>query len=310
MHRATIALMSLSIVCVLIVFSHTFLLLRPATAATRKDPPPAEEITPTPTPTPTPQPTPTPTPRPACQGNPGEGQGVSGDIVYSGWCIDMYVNGGTFPSETVASFGEQTEEILDYIMQRFNQPLVHRVAVGFYSRSHAPSRNTRGIAWSDRNYLHLFYNSDEDTHKALAILVHELAHQLQADMYGGDVQRKADLVLLEGLATWISGTYWLDMYGSSSWQEHAHMLMQNGYDCNLDRGGDNLASAAYRYSDPDVAYELWAGFVDYLITTYGWDSFHALYASGTGRAPGSANYQGVYGKSFGELANEWRATFP
>ena len=57
----------------------------------------------------------------------------------------------------------------------------------------------------------------------------------------------------------------------------------------------------------DNAYELWASFVDYLTRQYGWKKFDALYASGRGRAPGSASYQKVLGKSLDELADEWRA---
>ncbi len=56
----------------------------------------------------------------------------------------------------------------------------------------------------------------------------------------------------------------------------------------------------------DNAYELWASFVSYLVKFYGIEHFDAVYASGRGRGVGSADYQGVYGKSLQDLADEWR----
>ena len=46
--------------------------------------------------------------------------------------------------------------------------------------------------------------------------------------------------------------------------------------------------------------------MDFLAKRYGWGKLNALYISGRGRAPGSANYQKVFGKSIDELADEWR----
>ncbi len=298
----------------LVVFAPAILLLAllafapPTATASEKFEPPETPVeisweTPTPTPTPTPEP-----PQHETIGVPGQSKQLPGELVYSGWAIDVYVGENTLSITDVITLSREAETALEYMEQRFDQPLTERVAVGVYSRSKAPNRSTRGIAYSPKNYLHIFYNSGEDTHKARAILAHELAHQLQADAYGADAQRTSDLVLLEGLATWISGDYWLSVYGAESWQAHAHHLMSAGYDCSLHVDGHNLAQAGSLYSDPDIAYELWAGFVDYLITTYGWENLHAVYQSGQGRSPGSSNYQGVYGKSFGDLANEWRDT--
>ena len=62
--------------------------------------------------------------------------------------------------------------------------------------------------------------------------------------------------------------------------------------------------------DRDVIYNERASFVGYLLVTYGRDRF--LEASRTRVRSTSraleyvADYQGVYGKSFAELASEWR----
>ena len=41
------------------------------------------------------------------------------------------------------------------------------------------------------------------------VAAHELAHHLEAQRYGNAVQRRADTILHEGMATWIAGEYWL-----------------------------------------------------------------------------------------------------
>lgn len=231
---------------------------------------------------------------------PGRGPTLPGELVYSGRRLDFYVGRNTFTAEQVAELGVKGEWALSYIQRRFAVQLSRRISVGVYSRGMAPSVGTRGIAYTDADNVQIFYRADEDLQRALVILAHELAHQLQAEAYGVEAQRRADTVLLEGLATWIAGEYWLSLSGAPSWQARSRDLVQAGYGASL--------AAAGRTADSDTAYELWAGFVDYLATTYGWDRFNALYVSGRGRAPGSADYQGIYGKSFGELASEWRAT--
>lgn len=231
---------------------------------------------------------------------PGRGPELPGEFVYAGRRLDFFVGRGTFAPEEVADMAIKAEHALSYIQRRFDVALSERVSVGIYHASQAPGRGTRGIAYTygDTN-VRIYYRAGEDQHNALVILSHELAHALQAEAYGKDAQRLADTVLLEGLASWISGEYWLSLSGAGSFQSRARELYHAGYRGNLGAlGRGNL----------DVAYDMWAGFVDYLAGTYGWDRFNALYVSGRGRAPGSADYSGIYGKSFQELYTEWYTT--
>lgn len=267
------------------------------------------------TPTPSPQPSPTLTPTLARREFiesyevkvaptsflPGRGPVLPGEFVYAGRRLDFYVGRGTFSADQVRDIAVKAEYALGYLQRRFDVQLTERVSVGFYNPVLAPTHDTRGIAYThDRTNIRIFYRSDEDPYHALVILTHELAHALQAEAYGREAQARADLVLLEGLATWISGEYWLSLSESSSFQARARELYQAGY-----RG--NLAALA-NSANSMAAYEMWAGFVDYLARTYGWDKFNELYANGRGRAPGSADYRGIYGKSFQELYTEWYTT--
>jgi hypothetical protein len=231
---------------------------------------------------------------------PGRGPGLPGEMVYTGRRIDVYVGSGTFSPEEVAAMGVKAEWALSYIQKRFDAQLTERISVGVYNTSQAPGRGTRGIAYTYGNTnVRIYYRAGESQHDALVILSHEMAHALQAEAYGRDVQSRADTVLLEGLASWISGEYWLSLSGASSFQARARELYLSGYSGNL---------AALGHGSLDVAYDMWAGFVDYLARTYGWEKFNQLYLSGRGRGPGSADYRGIYGKSFQDLYAEWYAT--
>lgn len=231
---------------------------------------------------------------------PGRGPELPGEMIFAGRRLDFYVGRGTFSAEQVAEMAIKGEHALSYIQKRFAVTLNERVSVGVYNAAQAPGRGTRGIAYTYGNTnVRIYYRPGEDQHDALVILSHELAHALQAEAYGKDAQSMADTVLLEGLASWISGEYWLSLSESESFQARARELYQAGYSGNL---------AAMGKRNLDVAYDMWAGFVDYLTRTYGWDAFNRLYVSGRGRAPGSADYSGVYGKSFQELQAEYYAT--
>jgi hypothetical protein len=275
---------------------------------------PTLEIEPTATATLTPSPEPTPTLARRefnTQGEniakiapttflPGRGPALPGEFVYAGRRLDVYVGRGTFSNEEVASMAIKAEHALNYMQRRFATQLQQRVSVGVYPRSLAPGRGTRGIAYTyGATNVRIYYGAGEDQHNALVILTHELAHALQADAYGKEEQSRADIVLLEGLASFISGEYWLSLSGAPSFQARARELYQAGYRGNL----ATLGSGSL-----DVAYDMWAGFVDYLTRTYGWDKFNLLYTSGRGRAAGSADYVGVYGKSFQTLVNEYYET--
>jgi hypothetical protein len=211
--------------------------------------------------------------------------------------LDLYLGTATFSADQVAALAPLLEQALRDDEARFGTKLKHRVSLGFYRPALAPQRGVRGMAYTDSGRVELFYRPNEDIGRAATVIAHELGHHLEAQRYGEDVQRHADTILLEGMATWIAADRWLAQCGGGSWREHARRLGDAGIPLRLltaERSGANNA------------YELWASFVDFLAQRYGWGSVDALYRSGRGRAPGSANYQKVIGKSIDDLADEWR----
>ncbi len=228
----------------------------------------------------------------------GDGPHMPGTRVARTGRIDVYVGLRTFTPEQVAAITPRIERLLRDNEERFGFMLQSRVSLAFYRPSLAPSKDTRGIAYTEEGRAAVFYRPHEDIERALVVASHELAHHLQAQRYGEDIQKRADIILLEGLATWITGPPWLAMNGAESWKARARQIRDMGVPLRL--------LQPQRYGS-DIAYELWASFVDFLIERDGMEKLHLLYASGRSREPGSSDYEGVYGASLDELADEWRA---
>jgi hypothetical protein len=243
-----------------------------------------------------PLPTPTATPEPPL---PGSGPEMAGQLVITTRHLDFYRGRWTFPAEEIVSLVDEIEVALEEAEGKLGTELADRTSLAFYQPAMRPIAGVRALAYSDQRRIELFYSPEEPSWRAIAIATHELGHQLEADRYGDGVQKRADTILHEGLATWLAGSRWLEMRGAASWRERGLQLLESGRLLSLLRDPSGPAS--------NDAYDGWASFVDYLIHTYGWEAFDDLYRSSGGRTPGSADYDLVYGQSLDALAREWRA---
>ena len=241
---------------------------------------------------------PEPAPAPAPARIPGDGPRMAGTLVAQTERLDLYVGKNTFSAQQVAELAPLIEWLLRKDEARFGTTLERRVSIAFYRTALAPKRGVRGMAFTDSGRAEIYYRPSEDIGRAATVLAHELGHHLEAQRYGEAAQRRADTILHEGMATWIAGHRWLAMCDAPTWRERARQLRDAGVPLRL---------LTAERSGADNAYELWASFVHFLTLRYGWEKLDALYVSGRGRAPGSANYEQVLGKSIDELADEWRA---
>lgn len=237
-----------------------------------------------------------PRPKPVPATIPGDGPWMRGQRVAQTQRLDLYVGKGSFSADQIAALAPKFERVLRAAEDYFGTTLKHRISLGFYRA--APKRGVRGMAYTSDGRVELYYRAGEDTGRAVTIAMHEMGHHLEAQRYGEQIQRRADTILHEGLATWIASIRWLDQCEADTWRQRARQLRAAGVPLRL---------LTAERSGADNAYELWASFADYLIRQYGWEKFDALYASGRGRAPGSADYQRVLGKSLDDLGDDWRA---
>ncbi|GAB4122561.1 MAG: hypothetical protein Fur005_36230 [Roseiflexaceae bacterium] len=253
----------------------------------------ALELVPTPA-----VPTPAPKPRPKLLTIPGFGPSMRGKLIIQTQRLDVYVGSNTFDPADIASVAWKLESLLIENEAGLRPTkLDHRISIGFYSRASAPSRGTRGIAYTDAGRIEIFYAPNENMSAAFTVAAHELAHHLQYQRYGESVHSRSDMILLEGMATWISGVRWLKEYGVPSWRGRANQLYNQGIPLQI--------VGAQRYGS-DNAYELWASFVSYIYRKYGMDVVDQLYISSRGRAVGTADYKGVTGKTLQELTKDWQ----
>jgi hypothetical protein len=227
----------------------------------------------------------------------GSGPAMRGTLVAQTERLDIYAGSNTFSHERLAELAPFMEQLLREDENRLGTEINKRLSVGFYSLGSAPYRGVRGLAYTDVGTSYVYYYGHESSDSAMIITAHEIAHHLEVARYNQEIQNRADTILHEGLATWITGERWYGRYGVSSWREQAQRLNNSGIPLNL--------LNAERYG-ANPAYELWASFCDYLIQQYGWEAFDQIYSSGNGRRPGTASYQAVYGKNLTQLADEWR----
>jgi hypothetical protein len=160
----------------------------------------------------------------------------------------------------------------------------------------------RGLTQSAERTIRLFYAPETNQSRMVAILAHELAHQLQHDYYGTAIHRKSDIILLEGMAVWLSRAYFSDANGQPHYRRQVAQALAEDALLPL----TTSLEADCRTTTRNYIYDEWASFVEYLVERYGREHLDAAYRAGRGRAAGTADYKAVYGISFARLEAGWR----
>lgn len=258
------------------------------------------------TPTPTAEASSTPTvPPPTAVAMPllgGEPAPVMrGTLVMRTYSLDFYQLPGGLSAESIRQIALDVEHAIakDSVNMK-GEWLSGRVAIRFEPAQQGICA-IRGLTLSNKRMIRMFYEPDANPQYVLAILAHELFHQLQHDYYGEPDHRRSDTILLEGMATWGSSAYFLDAAGVPTYRTHVRDALRE--ETLLPLTTDLEVDC--RTSTRGNIYSQWASFVEYLLLTYGRDKLDAVYIDSTGRPPGSANYRGVYGKSLHELETDW-----
>jgi hypothetical protein len=225
---------------------------------------------------------------------------LAGDLISSTARLDLYRIEGGLTITALVELAPQFEQAIDRVGARMGAHLNGRVALSFEPAQRGPCA-LRGLTLSHQRIIRLYYAPETPEQRVLAIVAHELAHELQHDYYGWQAHQKSDLILLEGQATWASGDYSLDSHGRPNWQSAAETALAEGNLLPLDVSLEADCRTATRNS----AYTGWASFVAFLLRA-GRERFDALYRSGRDHRPGTADYTGIYGKSLHDLDHDWR----
>lgn len=267
-------------------------------------PAPGATAAPTPSPAPTvaPSATATPGPPPLLGGEPAPK--LAGELAMQTYSLDLYRAEGGLTAAEVQALGMPAEEAVIAGSQIVGGFLTGRVAIGFEPPQTGPCA-LRGITLSNQRMIRLFYAPGTDQARVRGILAHELFHQLQHDYYGETDHRKADVILLEGMAVWGTAAYFPGADGRPLYQERVRQAIADGTLLPL----TTSLEADCRTTTRNNIYNQWASFVEFLVATYGRAKLDAAYRSSTGRSAGSSDYRGVFGKPIAELEQDWIAWF-
>jgi hypothetical protein len=210
--------------------------------------------------------------------------------------LNLYTTNGSYTVEQVRGLAQPIHDALTYVQTRTDMQLSEPVTIIFDRRD---SCGLDGAAFTQKRTIILYACTSTPTNRAINILAHEFVHQLAHDRYG-PAHLQADLILSEGLATWGAGKYWLGDEASFRSFVHKHYAAQ-------------LLPLGSHYRDYGTIdamnrlYYQWASLVDFLIETRGRESFDALYASGRGMNPNTADYVTVLGSDLAGVEEQWRA---
>jgi hypothetical protein len=227
---------------------------------------------------------------------------LRGELAMRTYSLGLYRLRGSLDAKAVQALGLLAEQAIITNTLEIGGRLAGRVAVRFEPPQRGPCA-IRGVTYSAERTIRLFYPPDADPERVLAVLAHELFHQLQRDTYGERAHRRADTILLEGMATWGTRAYFRDASGEPGYRRRVRAALAQGalqpLDVDLERD--------CRTTTRNVLYDQWASFVEFLIASGGRERFDALYSDSRGRAAGSANYREVYGKTLAQLEGDWVA---
>jgi hypothetical protein len=251
-------------------------------------------------PGPTAPPAPTATPPPLLGGEPAPR--LPGELAMQTYSLDLYRARGGLSAAAAQALGMPAEEALARGGAVLGGGLTGRVAISFEAPQTGPCA-LRGITLSNRRTIRLFYAPGTDLGRVTGILAHELFHQLQHDYYGERDHRKADVILLEGMAVWGTASYFQTPEGEPLYRARVREALRSGALLPL----TTSLEADCRTTTRSNIYNQWASFVEYLVAAYGRERLDAAYRSSTGRPAGSADYRGVYGRPLAELERDWRA---
>jgi peptidase MA superfamily protein len=210
--------------------------------------------------------------------------------------FDTFVENGLYPDQR-AQLGSEVPQAFEYVSQRFGPTTSARFKAAFAFDQQC---SLHGITREDERTAQVYTCNDIPRGRALAIMAHELVHQLEFDRYG-QAHLNADMILSEGVATWAAGKYWLGGHADF----RSYMREQSKASGLLP-----LATNVTRedFSQMNQLYYQWASFVEFLIDNpeYGRQKFDRLYVTGR-QSVGSADYVGVYGKDLSTLEQDWQA---
>jgi hypothetical protein len=208
--------------------------------------------------------------------------------------LDLRVDDGLYVEQRQQLSGE-SQQALQYVIQRTNLS-PNSVIIAVLKQD--PGCGIHGLADTSNRVVYAYSCESIARNRPVNILAHEFVHQLAHDRYG-NAHLNSDLILLEGLATWGAGQYWLG--GLPDFRSYVRKQREAGIRIALATHYSGLGIAGM-----NALYYQWGSFVEFLLERYSREQFDRLYVSGNS-TPGSADYAAIYGRDLPTLEREWEA---
>lgn len=208
-------------------------------------------------------------------------------------CCFIHAVSGTAGARDLPELTVMTETAVQEAVSRLNEPLGDKIEFFFIDKviGHGGyAGSSIVISYLDRDY------AGTGLHE---VLVHESSHVLDRQFAPNRI-----VFMTEGLAVWTSGGH----FKPDDLNQRAAALVATGHYMPL----PELINDFY-HAQHEASYSQAAGFVSYLIDTYGWPTFRTFYSDATADdAPTLAevidlNLQAYYGESLAEMEMQWLA---
>ena len=167
----------------------------------------------------------------------------------------------------------------------------------------------RGYTQFGTDFIAVLASDEIGDSQIYAVAAHEFGHVVSASRLG---EQPPDAILGEGMATWLATEAWLDWHGFDSMDAAVRATIEEGTYVPLPESpmpGAAELSKAECWERRDVTYTQWAGFVGFLIDTYGMDGIEKAWKadvpSGSDPATMYDHYRVVFGLTLEELESQW-----
>ena len=224
----------------------------------------------------------------------------------------LFLFPGSISEQDVHRHAGRMQDELESVSDRLGVEVPQIVKVNFGPpRTVGPNGEcpARGYFMLDTNIISVLASTETGGSQIYGAAAHEFGHVVSTDLFGGF---PPDAILSEGMATWLASEAWVEWHGFGSIddavrgfaEEETYIPLLESH--VLDAPGMSEAACWKRR---DIKYTSWAGFVGFLIDTYGLDTIERLWIAGevSGSDPGEIyeHYEVVLGNTLEDLESRW-----
>ena len=224
----------------------------------------------------------------------------------------FFLSPGSITEQDVRRHAARIQHELERVSDRLGVEVPQIVRVDFRPPFKVGAQGgcpARGYTQFGTDIIAVLASDETRDRQIYAVAAHEFGHVVSVVHFGN---QPPDAILQEGMATWLGAEAWLDWYGFGSMDDAVRAIAEEGaYIPLLESPSPGAAdlSQAECWKRRDVTYTQWAGFVWFLIDTYGMDAIEKAWKADVPSSPDPAtiynHYRVFLGLTLEELELQW-----